>query len=200
MDITARTITEYMDSLEIAKANAEVHLAALGEACRRAIVDLSGALEALANGHQATPHAQDAAPTPAPLPADTTVHRMSREESKRRNDGIDKAVLSVLTEDAGADVRVAFIAKRIVLDGMNVTEREVSQSLQRLVKLGAAVRPGSKKGYWTAVAMTQPAENGMHAEHHAAEESTPEDTAAALEEAGVVRGDEWPSPDEYTRL
>lgn len=211
MDITARTITEYVDALETAKADAEHHLTTLGEACRRAIVDLSNALEALTNGHQSAPHAQEPEAEPqsaAPEP------RMSREESKRRNDGIDKAVLSVLTECRGEELTVATIAGRLATEGMAVDNRGVSISLQRILqrilkepRLGWSLIPG-KKGRWRAEAKletSQPAENGTHAEHRLDPEEPPfdpadgeaklptagsdaDEDASALEEAGVVAG------------
>lgn len=166
MDITARTITEYVDALETAKADAEHHLTTLGEACRRAIVDLSNALEALTNGHQPAAHVQE--PEAAPQSA-APEPRMSREESKRRNDGIDKAVLSVLTECRGEELTVATIAGRLVTEGMFVDNRGVSVSLQRILKaprLGWSLVPG-KKGRWRAEAKLetpQPAENGTRTE------------------------------------
>jgi hypothetical protein len=119
---------------------------------------------------------------------------MSREESKRRNDAIDKAVLSVLTERRGEEITVSTIAGLLAVEGMDVVGRDVSISLQRILKaprVGWNLIPG-KKGRWRAEAKletSQPAENGTHAEDHVAEEPVaPEDDASALEEAGVVAG------------
>jgi hypothetical protein len=188
-------IGEQVAEIEAASRLAETRLAALTEICQRFIAGLSGAIEGLYADDDPAQLAQDAVPVPVATVA-VPEPRMSREESRRRNAAIDTAVLSVLTEEAGSDVRVVFIAKRIVLDGMTVSEREVSQSLQRLVKRNDVdVRPGLKKGYWTAVAMTatQPTENGTPVARQYAEEPSvepaPLPSEDALEEmAGVVAG------------
>jgi hypothetical protein len=141
-----------------------------------------------------------AAPAAQPEP------RLSREESKRRNDGIDKAVLSVLAEVHGEELSVATLAGRLVAEGMAVDSRGVSMSLQRILKaprVGWNLIPG-KKGRWRAEA-ARSVENGTHTEHRLDPEEPPydpadgeaklpaagsvdEDDASALEEAGVVAG------------
>ena len=194
----AETIADQIAEIEAARNLAEVRLAALTEICRRFIGNLSGAIDALHEDDDPAQLAQDAAPASVPA-APTAEPRPSREDSRRRNDAIDTAVLSILTESRGSEVTVATISGRLMVEGMSATGRDVSMSLQRLLKSNADVRPGAKKGYWTVVAPTPTPENGTLAAQEIAE---PEDDASALEE-GVVRGDAWPSPDgpdEYARF
>jgi hypothetical protein len=198
----SETIAEQIAALEAAKTEAEDRLSALTMTCELAITNLTNALVALTDpGTPVVQPAQEA--KPAPIPA-------SPAELKPAPAMIDAAVLRILHDPptGGGAMRVSTITSALTkMEGFGAVDgRAVSQSLQRLHKanLGAvAVRPTTPKGYWIAADLKgmrpaeQPAENGTHAEHHVVEEHAPEDDAAALEEAGVVRGDAWPSDGEY---
>jgi hypothetical protein len=192
MDNTAApSIGQQVDAVVAAKEAAEARLSALALTCELAITNLTDALVALTD--PGTPVVQ---PTQEPKPAPAM---------------IDAAVLRILHDPptGGGAMRVSTITSALTaMERFGAVDgRAVSQSLQRLHKtdLGTvAVRPTTPKGYWIAADLRgmrpseQPAENGTHVEHHVAEEPVaPEDDASALEEAGVVRGDEWPSDGEY---
>jgi hypothetical protein len=201
MDNPTRSIADQVAALEAAREAAEDEVTTLKDALAKVRDYLTAVLDGRAEAQDFDP--ADVSDTPAmqqhaaAIVAETIAAdppRMSRDESKRRNDGIDKAVLSVLTENAGTDIRVASIAEFIKLvDGIAVTGREVSSALQGLRnRVGVGVRPGAKKGYWTVVAATPAQENGAPAAQDIAEPEAPsasdEDGASALEEAGVVAG------------
>jgi hypothetical protein len=203
MDNPTRSIADQVAALESAREAAEDEVTTLKDALAKTRDFLTAVLDGRAEAQDFDPADE---PQPAtPVHTSTTVQpepRLSREEAEAYRKATDTAVLSVLTEHAGTEIRVATIVKQLVDEGLNRTDREVSQSLQRLRNtVGVPVRPAVKKGYWYHVVVPVPAENGTHAERHVAEEPVePEDGASALEEAGVVRGDEWSSPDRYARI
>jgi hypothetical protein len=199
MDNTAApSIGQQVDALVAAKEAAEARLSALALTCELAITNLTDALVALTD--PGTPFVQPTQePKPAPIPATPA-------EPKPAPAMIDAAVLRILHDPptGGGAMRVSTITSALTkMEGFGAVDgRSVSQSLQRLHKtnLGAvAVRPTTPKGYWIAAdlrgmrASEVPTENGTHAE----EPDAPDDEAAALEEAGVVRGDAWPTDGEY---
>jgi hypothetical protein len=193
MDNPTRSIADQVAALESAREAAEDEVTTLKDALAKVRDFLTAVLDGRAEAQDFEPAAEQSETAPTP-PAPTPDPRLSREESKRRNDAIDKAVLSVLAEVHGEELSVATLAGRLVAEGMAVDSRGVSMSLQRILKaprVGWNLIPG-KKGRWRAEAKletSQPAENGTHAEHHVAEEPVaPEDDASALEEAGVVAG------------
>jgi hypothetical protein len=198
----SETIAEQIAALEAAKTEAEDRLSALALTCELAITNLTNALVALTGNDAPSDLTQEAKPAPIPsTPA----------EPKPAPAMVDAAVLRILHDPptGGGAMRVSTITSSLTeMERFGAVDgRAVSQSLQRLHKtdLGTvAVRPTTPKGYWIAADLRgmrpseQPAENGTHVEHHVAEEPVaPEDDASALEEAGVVRGDEWPSDGEY---